>query len=107
MKHINPEVFRAAAKYLESWNYGCCCTAIEDTCYDVAQNTAGDHLAYFAGLFKPDKLSNRQCWWPYPDENALTPRLIALELAALIAEEEAAALTKQLVSKGELREVTP
>jgi len=106
---INPNTFRRAAELIvEGEAYGCC-GALNILCksggaYQAHVDYLGEVMAHIATQEEHSSFTVRKLgyWWPVPwdyedpevcDLNAITPRIIALELAALMAEEDAGKAT--------------
>jgi len=90
---IRPSIFRKAARLIESGEYIGCCMALSKVC--SIGNSYSEHIEFLDTLMKNHEVTKLNYWWPLnwvdedPDESiSVTPRLIALELAALIAEED-------------------
>jgi hypothetical protein len=90
---IRPSIFRKAARLIESGEYIGCCMALSTACR--SGQAYSDHITFLSDLMEEREVSENGYWWPLgwvteePDESiSVTPRLIALELAALIAEED-------------------
>jgi len=90
---IRPSIFRKAARLIESGEYIGCCMALSMVC--PSNLSYSEHIAFLDTLMKSHEVTKLNYWWPLnwvdedPEESAcVTPRLIALELAALVAEED-------------------
>lgn len=99
---INPNIYRRAAELIVDGEAYGCCGALNILCksgnaYQAHVNYLGEIMAHnFTGVVSP-AITLFGYWWRVPwdtedpaecDREAITPRLIALELAALMAEEE-------------------
>lgn len=100
---LNPKIFRDAAARLEriaalgyvSVPAIACCPAISDVgvAAGVGRAERGVYHAFFQEWFAPEDAEPDECWWISGD---LMPRLIALDLAAEICEDEAAAVQARI-----------
>ena len=89
--------FRKAALRIEAGEFVGCCNALVAVTGSVnvglalARGPLADLLGYYP-------ISTACYWWPYgfhySEHETMTPRLIALELAAILSEENAAPLSK-------------
>lgn len=87
---IRPSLFRKAARLIESGKYIGCCMALSTVC--PSGDSYVSHIDFLSDVMAGHEETHLGYWWPidwWHDrcEEADTPRLIALELAALIAEE--------------------
>lgn len=84
------DAFRKAAQLIEEGRFLGCCNALIAATGSVHEGLAMARgpLADLLGYYAEDMTTY---WWPIggaSDDELVTPRLIALELAALLSEEE-------------------